>query len=141
MARPILETTIEVNGTPFTLFNNHWKSGASSPEMEKHRIQNATTLRMRIDDLTAKDPKVDFIVGGDLNSHYNQSTVYADQMKKTGINQVLLSMGKQHRPGATGRNYTTFGTRPCLRIGLRMPGVGNGAHSCTSSLLLLYLTE
>ena len=56
---------------------------------------------MRIDDLTAKDPKVDFIVGGDLNSHYNQSTVYADQMK-TGINQVLLSMGKQHRPGATG---------------------------------------
>ena len=102
MARPILETTIEVNGAPFTLFNNHWKSGASSPEMEKHRIQNATTLRMRIDDLIAKDPKVDFIVGGDLNSHYNQSTVYADQMKKTGINQVLLSTGKQHRPGAAG---------------------------------------
>ena len=57
MARPILETTIEVNGTAFTIFNNHWKSGASSPEMEKHRLQNATTLRTRIDELIAKDYK------------------------------------------------------------------------------------
>jgi endonuclease/exonuclease/phosphatase family metal-dependent hydrolase len=102
MARPILETTIEVNGTSFTIFNNHWKSGASSPEMEKHRLQNATTLRTRIDELIAKDPKSDFLVGGDLNSHYNQSTVYADQMKKTGINDVLRSMGKEHQPGTKG---------------------------------------
>jgi endonuclease/exonuclease/phosphatase family metal-dependent hydrolase len=102
MARPILETTIEVNGTAFTIFNNHWKSGASSPEMEKHRLQNATTLRTRIDELIAKDPNADFLVGGDLNSHYNQSTVYADQMKKTGINDILRSMGKEHQPGTKG---------------------------------------
>jgi endonuclease/exonuclease/phosphatase family metal-dependent hydrolase len=99
MARPILETAIDVDGTSFTLFNNHWKSGASSPEMEKHRLQNATTLRARIDELVARNPNADFLVGGDLNSHYNQSTVYADQMKKTGINDILLSIGKEHQPG------------------------------------------
>lgn len=102
MARPILETTIDVGGGSFTLFNNHWKSGASSPEMENHRLQNATTLRKRIDTLVASSPDRDFLVGGDLNSHYNQSTVYASNMKKTGINGILGSMGKQHQPETKG---------------------------------------
>ena len=91
MARPILETTLSVGGVPFTLFNNHWKSGASSKEMESHRLQNAKTLRNRIDEITKRNPFADFLVGGDLNSHYNQSTVYAKDMPKTGINDVLLS--------------------------------------------------
>ncbi len=91
MARPILETTLSVGGVPFTLFNNHWKSGASSKEMESHRLQNAQTLRNRIDEITKRNPFADFLVGGDLNSHYNQSTVYAKDMPKTGINDVLLS--------------------------------------------------
>ena len=102
MARPILETTIDVAGASFTLFNNHWKSGASSPEMEKHRLQNATTLRKRINALVASNPDGDFLVGGDLNSHYNQSTVYASSMKKTGINGILGSMGKEHQPDTKG---------------------------------------
>ena len=102
MARPILETTIDVGGTSFTLFNNHWKSGASSPEMEKHRLQNAATLRKRIDALVANNPDGDFLVGGDLNSHYNQSTVYASGMNKTGINGILGSMGKEHLPETKG---------------------------------------
>jgi endonuclease/exonuclease/phosphatase family metal-dependent hydrolase len=92
-ARPILETTISVNGHPFTLFNNHWKSGASSEKMEVHRIQNAQVLRSRIDQLVEKKPNLDFLVGGDLNSHYNQSTIYRDEMKRTGINDILLSDG------------------------------------------------
>ena len=90
-ARPILETTIKINGHNFTLFNNHWKSGASSPEMELHRIQNAEVLRKRIDELLEDTPEIDFLVGGDLNSHYNQATVYKEQMKETGINDRLLS--------------------------------------------------
>ena len=102
MARPILETTIDVGGASFTLFNNHWKSGASSPEMEKHRLQNATTLRKRIDALVASNPDGDFLVGGDLNSHYNQSTVYASSMNKTGINGILGSIGKEHQPETKG---------------------------------------
>ena len=70
--------------------------------MEKHRLQNATTLRMRIDEIIAKNPKADFLIGGDLNSHYNQSTVYDEQMKQTGINDILMSMGKEHQPGTKG---------------------------------------
>jgi endonuclease/exonuclease/phosphatase family metal-dependent hydrolase len=94
MARPILETTIQVKGTPLTLFNNHWKSGASSPEMERHRLQNARTLRMRIDELNKADPQADFLIGGDLNSHYNQATVYETAMEQTGINHILGSVGR-----------------------------------------------
>ena len=102
MARPILETMIDVGGGSFTLFNNHWKSGASSPEMENHRLQNATTLRKRIDALVASNPDGDFLVGGDLNSHYNQSTVYASSMKQTGINGILGSIGKEHQQETKG---------------------------------------
>ena len=90
-ARPILETTILVEDMPFTLFNNHWKSGASSSEMEKIRLQNAEVLRKRIDSLLQADPYHDFLVGGDLNSHYNQSVVYRKELKSSGINDILLS--------------------------------------------------
>ena len=67
-ARPILETTHLIDGHSFTLFNNHWKSGASSPQMEILRIQNAEVLRKRIDEMRKQDPTIDFLVGGDLNS-------------------------------------------------------------------------
>lgn len=90
-ARPILETTLSINGHDLTLFNNHWKSGASSPEMELYRIQNAQILRRRIDQLCLEKPHADFLVAGDLNSHYNQSTVYQNLMNRTGINDILLS--------------------------------------------------
>jgi hypothetical protein len=94
-ARPILETKISVNGKPLILFNNHWKSGASSASLEKVRLGNAQVLRKRIDTLLATDPAVDVIVGGDLNSHYNQKQVYAATMPQTGVNDVLLSHGDE----------------------------------------------
>ena len=96
-ARPILETKISVNGKPLILFNNHWKSGASSASLEKVRLSNAQVLRKRIDDLLAADPAVDIIVGGDLNSHYNQKQVYGSAMPQTGVNDVLLSHGERNR--------------------------------------------
>ena len=73
-ARPILETTLSINGSSFVLFNNHWKSGASSEAMEMLRLQSAQVLRQRIDEIKDMNEEVDFLVGGDLNSHYNQST-------------------------------------------------------------------
>ena len=92
-ARPILETTLSVQGSPLILFNNHWKSGASSAQMENYRLQNARVLRNRIDYLIQQNPETDFIIGGDLNSHYNQSTVYSEEMQRTGINHILMSQG------------------------------------------------
>ena len=94
-ARPILETRITINGRPLILFNNHWKSGASSASLEKVRLGNAQVLRKRIDALLAADPAVDIIVGGDLNSHYNQKQVYGSAMPQTGVNDILLSHGNE----------------------------------------------
>ena len=117
-ARPILETTILVNGHNFTLFNNHWKSGASSPEMELHRIQNAEVLRKRIDELVQKDPKIDFLVGGDLNSHYNQSGIYKEAMTVTGINDRLLSTEIEPAGKSIGRKlYNLWHELPTIERG------------------------
>ena len=100
-ARAILEVELEVDGARFRVFSNHWKSGASDPATEPTRIENARTLRGRLDELLAKDPQADLILGGDLNSQYNQRLRYP-RMGRTGINDVLGSQGDElatRRPG------------------------------------------
>lgn len=93
-ARHILETEFELEGHRFTVFNNHWKSGASNPKMEQLRIQNATVLRQRVDEILAENAHADIIIGGDLNSQYNQKPLYRD-MPRTGINDVLEAQGSE----------------------------------------------
>tara|TARA_B100001123_G_scaffold113182_2_gene131818 strand:- start:93 stop:1694 length:1602 start_codon:yes stop_codon:yes gene_type:complete len=94
-ARAILETHLSIDGRLLVVFNNHWKSGASSAEMEKVRLQNAEVLRGRIDELLNKEPSLDIVVGGDLNSNYNQKTLFKGVMPKTAVNDVLLSHGNE----------------------------------------------
>ncbi len=94
-ARAILEVKIDVEGHPLHLFNNHWKSGASDPGTEKIRIENARTLRTRLDQLLKADPNVDVVIGGDLNSQYNQRVRYRRTMDVTGVNDVLGSQGNE----------------------------------------------
>ena len=93
-ARAILEVQVEVDGAPLFLFANHWKSGASDPETEATRVANAQTLRTRLDELLRADPNADIIIGGDLNSQYNQKQRYP-KMKVTGINDTLRSQGNE----------------------------------------------
>lgn len=93
-ARAILEVHVDIEGKRLVLFNNHWKSGASSTAEELVRIENARTLRTRLDELFAADPSIDVIIGGDLNSHYNQKQRYR-AMRTTGINDVLGSQGNE----------------------------------------------
>lgn len=95
-ARPILEVWVDVNGHDLVLFNNHWKSQASNADVEKTRVQNATVLKNRLDELRAEDPAVDFILGGDFNSDYNQSHRYP-YMEVTGVNDVLRSVGDERK--------------------------------------------
>tara|TARA_R110000868_G_scaffold410693_5_gene699859 strand:+ start:37869 stop:39359 length:1491 start_codon:yes stop_codon:yes gene_type:complete len=111
-ARPILETWIDVVGNELVVFANHWKSGASSWEMEQIRIQNAEVLRARLDELIIDNPKVDFVLAGDFNSDYNQKVRY--EFEKTAINDVLGSSDTQnlwyyypitHRGSDTYRGY------------------------------------
>jgi len=92
-ARPILETWIDVEGNELAVFANHWKSGASSWDMEQIRIKNAEVLRDRLDELIKEEPNVDFVLAGDFNSDYNQKSRY--DFKKTAINDVLKSTGYQ----------------------------------------------
>ncbi len=93
-ARNILETVFEIDGHPLHVFNNHWKSGAGSTDLEPIRVQNATVLRQRVDALLQDDPNADIVIGGDFNAHYNQKAVYPE-MPRTGINDVLGAGGSE----------------------------------------------
>jgi endonuclease/exonuclease/phosphatase family metal-dependent hydrolase len=93
-ARPILEVQVDVDGAPLYLFANHWKSGAGDAATEPDRAANARTLRTRLEEILRDDPNADIIIGGDLNSQYNQKQRYP-QMKETGINDVLGSQGNE----------------------------------------------
>ncbi len=93
-ARAILEVQVDVDGAPLYLFDNHWKSGASSPETEPTRAENARTLRTRLTEILKQDPNADIIIGGDFNSQYNQKQRYP-KMKVTGMTDVLGSQGNE----------------------------------------------
>jgi endonuclease/exonuclease/phosphatase family metal-dependent hydrolase len=95
LARNILEVTLEIDGAQVYVFNNHWKSGAGDPEMEKVRLENAAVLRARLDEILRADPHADIIIGGDFNSHYNQNRRYAASMPTTALNGVLRSQGNE----------------------------------------------
>lgn len=93
-ARNILEVKLDVDGYPLTVFDNHWKSGAGDAATEVIRIENAGVLRKRLDELLKADPCADILIGGDLNSHYNQKRRYR-KMPDTAINDTLGSQGNE----------------------------------------------
>ncbi len=89
-ARDILEVWLEIDGQPLIIFNNHWKSGASNPQMEAIRRQNAAVLRRRLDALSQENPPPAILVAGDFNSHHDQRLLLPDGTP-TAINDILLS--------------------------------------------------
>ncbi len=93
-ARPIVEAELDADGHPLFVFANHWKSGAGDPLTEVDRRANARTLRDRLDEILKADANADIIIGGDLNSHYNQKARYRE-MRETGINDILGSQGNE----------------------------------------------
>jgi endonuclease/exonuclease/phosphatase family metal-dependent hydrolase len=99
-APDILEVTLEVDGHSLIVYVNHWKSGASNPEREPIRVQNATVLRALIDARLAVDPQADILIGGDLNSHYNHAQLYP--AIHTGIHHVLGSQGDERSMAVRG---------------------------------------
>lgn len=112
-ARPIQEVWINVDGYDLVLFNNHWKSRASDAEIEKIRLQNAEVLKNRLDELRSENPHIDFILGGDFNSDYNQSHRY-EYMDKTAVNDVLRSVGDERKvkDGDTDAVYNLWYEHP-----------------------------
>lgn len=104
-ARPILETWIDINGHELVVFNNHWKSGAGSTEMEEIRLNNAEVLRNRLDELLDEIPDLDVVLAGDFNSDYNQNHRY--NFEKTAVNDILGSVGNEQNV-AEGNNDAVY---------------------------------
>tara|TARA_R110002096_G_scaffold406782_8_gene605172 strand:- start:4971 stop:6392 length:1422 start_codon:yes stop_codon:yes gene_type:complete len=116
-ARPILEAWIDVDGAELVVFANHWKSGAGSADMEKIRLQNAEVLRARLDELQTENPNIDFVLAGDFNSDYNQTTRY--NFPKTAVNDVLKSVGDEETvvSGETNAVYNLWYDYPITKRG------------------------
>lgn len=95
-ARPILETWIDVKGNQLIIFVNHWKSGASSKDMEAIRVENAAVLKKRIDQLRNQNALVDFIIAGDFNTLYNQQ-FYIKGINTFAFRDVLLTTGNEQK--------------------------------------------
>ena len=93
MARDIIEAELEVEGQSLFVYVNHWKSGASNPDREPIRVENAKVLRSLIDARLEDDSHADIIIAGDLNSHYNHSALFPDIV--TGVNDILGSTGNE----------------------------------------------
>ena len=91
LARDIIEAELEVEGQSLFVYVNHWKSGASNPNLEPVRVENAKVLRRLIDARLVADPQADIIIAGDLNSHYNHSVLFPNMV--TGVNDILGSTG------------------------------------------------
>lgn len=89
-ARDLQFVELDVEGHPFYLLNNHWKSGASSKRTASARLQNAAVVREELDRLLRLDVSADVLIAGDLNSHYNQAAVFPE-WGPVGINNVLES--------------------------------------------------
>ncbi|WP_309387620.1 endonuclease/exonuclease/phosphatase family protein [Cerasicoccus frondis] len=70
-ARVIQEVGVEIDGEELILFNNHWKSGASSAKTEGKRVVNAMDLRLAVEALIIENPQADILIAGDLNTYYN----------------------------------------------------------------------
>lgn len=117
-ARPILEVWLDVHGNDLVVFANHWKSRASDAEIEQTRVQNAAVLRHRLNQIMTVNPMVDFVLGGDFNSDYNQSHRYP-YMSVTGVNDILKSVGDESMVayGATDAVYNLWYEHPIDRRG------------------------
>ncbi len=104
-ARPILEVWIDLDGDELGVFVNHWKSGASSEEMEKIRVGNAKVLEARVTELFKEDPMADLVLAGDFNADYNQKyrygfaeTALQDIMKVQGDEVSVVNAAREMRP-------------------------------------------
>ncbi len=90
--RNILKVTLDVDGNPFTVFVNHWKSKRGP---ESRRVEYAKSLKKSIDKL---DEDADFVLTGDFNSNYNEFKTFKKSRKfnntkgVTGINNILMTV-------------------------------------------------
>jgi endonuclease/exonuclease/phosphatase family protein len=86
-APAMMEVQVEVEGYALYLFNLEWPPNAMSAKAEKLRVQAATILRDRLDEIYSVNPNADVIVGGDFNCYFDQKPRF--QWKRTALHDVL----------------------------------------------------
>jgi len=90
--RNILKVTLDLQGNPFIVYVNHWKS-KSGPE--SLRVEYARVLAA---DLKTLGERTDFILIGDFNSDYNEYETIKKRRRLndtngiTGINHILMTI-------------------------------------------------
>lgn len=93
--RNILEVKVTIKGEPLYIFVNHWKSKSGPESM---RVASAKALKRRIGQIGG----VDYIIAGDLNSHYEEKKIFLRKRKHndtngiTGINDTLQTWKNRH---------------------------------------------
>jgi hypothetical protein len=77
--------------------------------MEAARLADARVLRKRVDFWKSENPDIDLVIGGDLNSHYNQKALFPG-LPETAVNDVLKSSGDLPAvlKGGDGRLYNLW---------------------------------
>lgn len=71
--RGILEATFDVEGTPLTVFVNHWPSKRGKDAAQAHRERVAERLKQLIREKQALNPKAEILVAGDFNAHVDEA--------------------------------------------------------------------
>jgi len=95
-SRPILKSTILIDGKKLIVYVNHWRSKRAK---ESKRIPYAKSLLNDIKKLNKED---DYIILGDLNSNYNEYITFKhdnrlnDTYGITAINQILNTTKKHN---------------------------------------------
>jgi exonuclease III len=90
--RSIVRTVLRIDGQPFIVYINHWKSKRSA---ESKRVVYAESLKKDLDGISGG---ADYIVVGDLNSNYNEYQTFLndhhlnDTGGMTGINMILRTV-------------------------------------------------
>ena len=85
---------INVQGHPLRVYASHWKSRSGSASDFKvgdaMRMATAKLIKADIDSARAGNPALDVVVAGDLNAHYNESTV-VEGLGSTGDETAMIA--------------------------------------------------
>lgn len=126
--RPALAMTVDVEGSSFTVINNHWRSKAVP---ESARLDAGKEIG---EYLRSWDDDVDYVVLGDLNSSYDEnrrmSPSQNDTNGKTGINDGLHAHSNVTKVRRGGDDAGTFN----LNFELRKADRGTAYHGRWNNL-------
>jgi predicted extracellular nuclease len=94
--RPPLQVDLQIAGTPYTVYVNHFKSKrGGEEETAPRRLQQADHIAQLVDDQLAADPQARIIVLGDFNDYERSPTM----LQMTGKGNLINAFQQLPAPG------------------------------------------